>query len=567
MLRAVALLALFAGCHRVVRETKIDGQIDTGALLDFGTPDGPELSWDFGDGSPRAPARQTKHAFHKAGRYLVQGYDGDFLAEKIELIVVPRALIRAAPEDADVLVWLPSLKEDLGQTVDFWERVAGPGNVQRTLEQFWLPALAVELSSGDGSVVDPQEGVGLMMLPGFQGQIALLGVVDAERAMAALAQKLTAAGADEDPKTDDGIRIFVGAWGSAVAFVDRGYLYVVQPEADVGAHEVLKVVQRVRANGHLGLQAYAPFTESFAALAQSNLCVFARETQGNGKRAPLVQSLVAGLRVGTRSATLEGRVRTSRPIKRSAAPTAMFTRAAEGPVGALKLSLPAEELAQLVLGPSNSGQKAPLLSRLDAAGIDTDAALEAFTGELGALAWFDSEAFLRNLVSGTGKPEWRGVVHAIASLTAREPIEPVLSSLLGDAVRAPYADDRDALLWQRKLSSATVTVALTPRALMIRSGEGNTPRANVDLAKELAARFKGAFGPDHSSLMIDVGQLKRELQSPRVIPGLDPSKVVTVQGFSSAFLDQLTPIDHVLLDFEPDPSGGKLWGVISLKER
>jgi hypothetical protein len=565
---ALTILAVLAGCHRVLRETKLDAQIDTGVPVEFGAPRGPELSWDFADGTPRTPARHAWHAFNKAGRYVVQGYDGDFLSERVELVVVPRALVRAVPEDVEMLLWTPSLKEDLGPTVDFFERVAGPGNVQRGLEESWLPALAVELTMGDGAVVDPQEGVGLMRLAGFSGQIALLGVVDADRAMLALAQKLAAAGADEDPKTDDGMRIFVGAWGSAVAFADRGYLYLVQPEPEIGAHEVLKVVARIRATGPKGLQAYPAFSESYAGLSNGNLCVYAREVNPAVERTkpPLIESIVAGMRVGTRSATIEGKVRTSRPFKRSAAPTSMFARGAEGPVAALKISLPPDELADFLLSPGN-GQRAGLVRRLEAAGVDTQAAVKAFTGEVGALAWFDAEGFLKNLVNGTGKPDWRGVVHLIAGLTAREPVAPLVSSLLGEPVRAPYADDRDALLWQRRLSVATATIALTPRALMIRSGDSSGPRANADLGKELEARFKGAFGPGHSSLLVDLGRLKLELETPRVIPGLDPTKVVTVQGFSSAFLDQLTPIDHVVLDFEPEGNGGKLWGMISLKER
>jgi len=560
----LCLLALLAGCHRIVRETKIPGQIDTGVAVEFNA-EGP-LSWDFGDGTVRSPT--PKHAFAKAGKYVVQGFDGDFLAERIEVVVVPRPLVRAVPEDTEALAWAPSLKEDLGPTVDFFEKVAGPGNTQKVLEESWLPALAVELSLGDGTVVDPQEGVGVMQLPGFGGQVALLGVVDADRAMQALAQKLVAAGAEEDPKTDDGLRIFAGTWGTAVAFADRGYLYLVLPEPEASANEVLKVVQRIRSIGALGLQAYPPFAESYATLANGNLCLFAHETRVPlpGRRAPLVQSVVAGLRVGARSATIEGTLRTARPLARELVPPAMFARGAESPVAALKLSVPSDELADFLLSPGSNGQKPALLKRLTLVGVDTNAALESFTGELGALAWFDAEGFLRNLISGTGTPSWRGVVHVIAGIREREDVAPLLSALLGSAVRAPFADDRDALLWQRKVSEATATIALTPKSLMVRSGDTSGPRTNVDLGKDFGERFQGAFGPGHSSLMIDVGQLKRELDLPRIIKGLDPTKVVTVQGLSSAFLDQV-PIDTLVLDFVPEGNGGKIWGMVTLRER
>jgi hypothetical protein len=559
-------LGLLAGCHRTLRETKLEGNVDTGVVLDFGELDGRQLQWDFGDGSPRASARQAKHGFAKAGHYVVQGFDGELLVERVELTCVPRALPRAVPADAEVLIWAPSVKEDVGPVVDFFERIAGPAYVQRTLELSWLPALAVELSSGDASVIDPQEGVGLLMLPGFEGQISVLGVLDGDKALTALTIRLAAGGADEEPKTPDGLKVFSAAWGSAAAFVDRGYLYLVQPDVNVGAQDVGKVAQRIRASPALGLQANPEFTQTLTGIPNANLFVYAREDrpQGNAGRAPLLQSVLAGLSVGTHSATLEGRVKTARPLTHLGAPTAMFTRAMEGPVGALKLSFPPGELAGLAAG-SADGRKAGLLMRLEAAGVDTDAALRAFTGEIGALAWFDAEGFLKNLVSGTGKPEWRGVVHLIAPVSAREPVEPVGKVLLGEPLRAPFADDRNALLWQQRLAVALVTVALTPKALMVRSGEGSGPRTNVNLEKELTERFHGAFGPGHSSLLFDLGRLKTELDQPRVIPGLDATKVVTVQGFSSAFLDQLTPIQTLVLDFAPDAQGGRLWGSLMLK--
>ena len=83
--RAVLLsgVALLAGCHRTLRETKLEGAVDTGVVLDFGELDGRELSWDFGDGTPRANSRQARHAFAKAGHWRVRGFDGEFLAERV----------------------------------------------------------------------------------------------------------------------------------------------------------------------------------------------------------------------------------------------------------------------------------------------------------------------------------------------------------------------------------------------------------------------------------------------------------------------------------------------------
>jgi hypothetical protein len=98
-------------------------------------------------------------------------------------------------------------------------------------------------------------------------------------------------------------------------------------------------------------------------------------------------------------------------------------------------------------------------------------------------------------------------------------------------------------------------------------GSGLKGRTLVDLSAQLAQRFDGAFSKGHASVLLDVGRLRAELQTPRMIEGLDAVKVVTVQGFASAFLDRLTPIDFVVLDLAPLPDGAKLSGRISLREK
>jgi sodium transport system permease protein len=95
-LLGLALLCAGSGCVRRLQVLELDGPLEAGVAGTFsGTPK--PLKWDFGDGTAPTTGLQGTHAWAKAGKYTVQAWDGEALALRSEVTVVPRALLRAVP--------------------------------------------------------------------------------------------------------------------------------------------------------------------------------------------------------------------------------------------------------------------------------------------------------------------------------------------------------------------------------------------------------------------------------------------------------------------------------------
>lgn len=561
---ALVCLVALGGCLRSTREVQREQPVDTGEPIVFGSAKGEKLKWTFGDGSPPVEAAQLQHTFHRSGSQLVEARDGDFVVERQRLIIRPRPVTRAVPADAQSLLWVPSLKEDLAPTVDFFERVAGPARVQQWLEELWLPALAVELGSGGDAIVDPLEGLGVLRMPGFEGAIALVGITEPGAGFKALAQRLKDRGHEEEPTAMPGVSIFLSATQTLAVFEDRGYLYAVVPELPAGGAELLLVVNQLRGSHGPGLEDVAGF-KTLREKVQGRRVQFWAQDGTPGPHKPLFDRTWLSLDFERDMATLTGHVRATRPIPSVKHRPALLENAPQDPVAALQLVMPPAELHRLLKQRRADGRSV-FFGPFEARGVDTDRGIESLTGELAAAAWFDAEGFLKNLAEG-GATEPRGVLQLVAAISERQALANVLSAMLGKTPNiAPYATDDDAMLWHRMVGGSRVTFALTSKALLVRGGDGSGLRANQKLADGWAKKFNGAFGVGHSSLLLDVGQLKRELDEPRQIPGVDATRVVTVQGFASAFLDQV-PIDVLVLDAVVDGQGLQLWGRMTLRQR
>src|SRR5579871_2528328 len=96
----IAALALCAasGCFRSARpELGGERTVETGIRVSLGSPGGPEVDWDFGDGPPTHGA-QVHHVFSRPGRYRIRALDGRTELGAVFLEVVARPVLHAIPE-------------------------------------------------------------------------------------------------------------------------------------------------------------------------------------------------------------------------------------------------------------------------------------------------------------------------------------------------------------------------------------------------------------------------------------------------------------------------------------
>jgi hypothetical protein len=545
------VLLLSSGCFRSTRVEKRDVPVDTGTPVSFGDEKGPALDWELGDGTAVTRAATITHAFSKAGHYVVLGKEGDRLAWHVELNVIPRPVVRAVPADADWLLFAPTVKGDLDATLDFFERLTNTATLQQVADSWLLPALAVEASAGaPGQIVDPLEGLGVFTLPGFGGTVALLGVVDEAAALADLTAR-THTLDDGTLETRDGQRVLV--------FCDRGYAYAVFPK---DTDDPKKVMQHVRRGDGRGFEARLGPLQPLPAGKLVLLGV------PHDKSEVPIDALWATLSLGAQEATLEGQLLSPDPVWRTQGGKGLetFKHSWEGPVAAVQMRLPIGVLKALIK--PGTPEREQSRQRLLQHGIDIDRMFRALTGDVAGLVWFDAEAFLRNLID-TQRPDPRGAAIVEAGLNDSAAWEAALGQMLDVflPVKPKAVRQGSTTSYLTRLASQDAIFSVEPKALRLEVGSGLQNRTLVDLGTRLSQRFNGAFGPGHASLLIDLGRLREELETPRAIPGLDPMHVVTVQGYASAFLDQLTPVDHLILDLAPNEKGAKLSGRLVLKQK
>lgn len=557
---------------RATRVERVTQPVEAGVPFAFGDERGPLLEWQFADGTPALQARSVRHAFSRSGRFVVTGTEkgrvgSDFVAWRVELEVVPRFVTHAVPADAEALLYSPSAGEDFVAVVDFLERLVGAASAQRYLDTSVLPALAVDATAASGSLVDPAEGVGLFLLPGFEGQVALLGVVDEDKALAEIEARLNERG--RVAHAEGGVVVAQLPEGDGMAaFVDRGYAYVAL--APVGA-DPTSVVPRIRGASAAGLLGQ-PALSAHPVEGQLRLYVTAGESAPSESSPSTlsINALVLGVTVRGSRARFAGDVAATAALWPVASdPVALLAKGPAGPVAALAMSLPPNLLATVLAGQSDSPRRERYRQLLKNAGVDLDALLRALSGAVGALAYFDAEAFLRNLVEGTQRPDLRGAVLVDVGLTDAKAVEASLQRVMQALLPLPTNKEivKGRTVYSTRIATQDVRAFVDERALRVAAGSSTASRPTVDLAADLSERFEGAFAKGHASLLVDLGRLRAELTEPRTIAGLDPTRVVTVQGFASAFVDQLTPIDHVLLDMVPTPTGAAVTGELVLKER
>lgn len=538
--------------------------LDAQVPASFSAPDARELRWDFGDGTDALVGPQVVHRYERSGRYKLKAFDGGQLAFEQQLEVVPRSIERALPASTVMALYMPALSGRLDRLVDFLDRLSGTEKAQRQLELAVLPALAMELQASEQSALDPAEGMGVFVLPGPEALIATLGVADEQKALAAAVRHLEHLGATA-LEHDGSTRRFGGPQGTASLFVDRGYLYLIL--LGPGEDGLALLERQIRASANEGLSANLA---GFVGPEEGDLLQYMNLEKVPTDERP-TQWLRSAMRFEEAAAELQGWLQLSgfgqMPAQRP--PLETLKDAGKGPVAALSLLLPVEPIARQLLGAEGSDRRQQAAKDSAKAGVELEELIASLTGDLAAVAHFDAPAFFFNLIEGNTQPEPRGTVLVEAGLSRSEPWIKLVDSLAQDwPLLVKRRQEKQTVHYTGQLAGNKAELSIAPGGLRLSVGALSTKRETIDLPAALDRRFGGgAFGPGHSSLLIDLGQLRKELQLPRQLPGVDPRRLVHLQAFSSAFLSQLTSIDHLLIDLQPEATGAKFRARMVLEDR
>ncbi|MFY0569324.1 PKD domain-containing protein [Archangium lansingense] len=602
ILLMVAVALVGPGCRRAVKpEAGGDRTVEAGVPVGFGSEakDAPEVTWDFGDGSPPQQGARVFHAFERAGSYPVRATEKGEVLASATVTVVFRPVLRAIPADAEVAIFFPQLRGNVEPLVGFFSRMLGQAQARQALEEAPLLSLVLRELRGEPRLVDPEEGVGFFSLPGFEGTVALLGVTDTQGALEAVVQELESGGARVVGRGPEGTVRFQRESGtSMLLFPDRGYLYLVVPdspeeeepegpEEEQASGRIEKVLaqeggteaadeEAIRARivgmSGPGLSELPLLTELRPKVGAGNVHLFARAAEGDTSEG--IRGLWAALKVEEDSADLEGWVALDKSLfaGKSGPGSELLGKAPAGPIGALMVSMPPEELSKLVFGAPGSERRERTMLRLKDQGFDAagaDSLVSALRGDLTMLAYFDAVAFYRNFFLGNRRPEPRGTLLFQAGLVRSEPVVEWLTGRLKSRGQ-PFevVKGQDATRLRTRVMEQPVEISITADRLMVTGGESLGARAPGDLGGTLRERFGAqSFEPGHLSAMVDVGRLRAELDAPQEVPGVSPQQLPVARSLVGTMMDQLPPVESIFIDFAPEEGGGRFRARTVLRPR
>ncbi|AKJ05600.1 putative lipoprotein [Archangium gephyra] len=577
-----------------------DRTVEAGVPVGFGSEarDAPEVRWDFGDGSPPQQGARVSHAFPRAGSFQVRALEKDEVVASATVTVVPRPVLRAMPADAEIALFFPQLRGNVEPLVGFFARMLGQAQTRQALEEAPLLSLVLRELRGEPRLVDPEEGVGFFSLPGFEGTVALLGVTDSEAALEAVVEELRSGGARVVGREPGGSVRFERENGTPMLlFADRGYLYLVVPdspeeegeedgeeqasgriekvlaqEGGTQAAEEEAIRARIVGMSGPGLSEQPLLTELRPKVGAGNVHIFARAAEGEESEG--IRGLWAALRVEEGKAELEGWVASDKSLfaGKSGPGSELLGKAPAGPIAALMVSMPPEEMTKLVFGAPGSERRERTLLRLKDQGFDAagaDGLLSALRGDMTLLAYFDAVAFYRNFFLGNRRPEPRGTLLFQAGLVRAEPVLEWLTGRLKERGQ-PYevVKGADATRLRTRVMDQPVEFTVSADRLTVNGGESLGARSSGDVGVALRERYGAqAFEPGHLSAMVDVGRLRAELEAPKEVPGVSPQQLPVARSLVGTLLDQLPPVENVFIDFAPEEGGGRFRARATLRER
>ena len=297
-----ALAVLAASCvKRVAPSPGADRTVYAGTPVVFGAPadlpEGTEIIWDFGDGTPPAKGAQVQHAFPRAGVYTivetVKDKDGEIRTARTHIAALRRSVPMAVPGDVRAALVL----ERPWSKIQVHREVAGKlalGNFFDDMSRAVSEAIgfdALDASTAAANGFDPDKGIAFYTVPQDpEALVIAVGTSDDEKALAAVRRLLTyqkgagrlAGGPFQltEAKLADGTPalVGVGATGDKVGVLQRfGYLYL----RSAGATDPLLSLKTAAAlPPNKGLAAEPRFVAASKHVGAGDAVFFSRPAEG-----------------------------------------------------------------------------------------------------------------------------------------------------------------------------------------------------------------------------------------------------------------------------------------------
>lgn len=562
---ALCVVLVVSGCARQLRpELGSDRTVEAGEPVSFGAQgeEAPLVTWRFGDDAKPVEAKQVSHAFSRSGTYTVEAAskEGEVLGS-VQVQVVPRPVLKAVPLASEFVVFVPKLRANLPPVLQFANTATGGGLYEELGAVPLTEMLAQELEGKGRGMFDLDEGLAVFTAPGMDGTAMTVGVTEEAAALNAMVDGLKSAGARSIQKEANGLVLVTLEEDAIGLFVDRGYLYLLIPDATPESPptdpspeaNIVRVHQLLTAPG--------------ASYAEEPLVPMLREKMGEGQlfvfgRPPRteegvqIRATFGALRIseGARSAELNGILFADKPLYsvEGAPKVSLFERAPSGPVAAASISLPPSMLAELFSGMIESWDKYGITEQ------DAKSFQEALKGDLALLLYFDPVSFFRTFVLEK-KPIPRGTVLLQAGITNPKVVIDVLSRVLKDSsLQLEQSSSKSGTVFKGRVMDQSTELAISGDRLEFRAGEPSTGAADGNLSSALRERTsKEAFTTGHVSALIDVARLREQVDLPVVVPGVPPNQVTAARAFASALLSQITPVQKVWVDLAPSEDGAR----------
>ncbi len=551
-LPVLCLALLGAACAHRARPVHHEPlSVEAGVPVRFGSAQGPELVWRFGDSAAEVKGAEVTHAFTTPGTYLVHGRRGEAPFERVEVTVRPRPVLHAVPPDAEWALFVPQTRGTLEPAVDFLERALS-GVAAGLAEKQPFVRYALELSAGpppEEMGLDPEEGLAAFVLPELPALVAAVGITDPARALDFARRQLAQEGlailrSDERAllleDVNTGERLF--------AFVDRGYLYLARLDAklsEAGAAERLeRTVQRAPSEGLAKDTALAALQTQ---VPEGGAYLFMRSAPQAG---------FASFQFAQDAAEVHGLWLQGAPLwpeDAQAAASTLAPKAPEGVVAALTVSVPPLALARILLT-SDAGTEEERRA--------VEALAQVLTGEAWAAAWLDAGGTAARMAQQEGRPGAAGTVRAEVAIRDPKAATALVDDLLRRAA-VPYTHDGKGR-FAVKHPAGEVMLVVGAQKVEARFGEGPRPSGKAEPLQDMLRQrgFPDAFGPGRVSLAVDFGQVLRQLQAE---DAPKRGQEALMLGLLAGFLSQATAVDTVLVDLSPAPQGARLRAKVTLR--